>query len=286
MISWIIFSKDRAIQLDALLRTFIKFVKVDSRVYVIYKSTSSDHELAYAEVFARHKDLDLVIEHESSFDQSIKKVVCHKKHDKLAFLVDDIIFCDFINDSNLPAFDTNKVIFSLRLGSRIHKCLNDEDDRSFQPYLKVLKTDIGSYLIWRWREAQGPAWPRNVSMWGPPLSDWGVPMSLDGNIFNGDLISQLVCDFPISGPQYLENVLNINAPMIPLGMSFENPRLFNLAINRTSTEPYWQPSGSIDTNYLLEAWLKKKQISLDNLICLKPNSPHFINSVYFEDRLD
>ena len=52
----IVFSRDRAMQLDAFLRSYREHVRPLGKVLVLYRSTTERHAAAYREVFAEHED--------------------------------------------------------------------------------------------------------------------------------------------------------------------------------------------------------------------------------------
>src|SRR5678816_3011776 len=53
--TFIVFSKDRALQLDAFLRSVMRFVTPLPRVSVIWFPSSPRHTKAYIDVFVRHR---------------------------------------------------------------------------------------------------------------------------------------------------------------------------------------------------------------------------------------
>ena len=120
-IATIIFSKDRAIQLCALLETFFLNKKGDCKVVVIYKASTNKHKFAYDElvnIYGGNVDFISETEH-GGFKASLKVAIGCISLGKIFFLVDDIVFTEPVDFDLLSQIDLRNHIFSLRMGRNL-----------------------------------------------------------------------------------------------------------------------------------------------------------------------
>jgi|WetSurMetagenome_2_1015567.scaffolds.fasta_scaffold01696_5 hypothetical protein len=89
-INTIIFSKDRAMQLDALLRSIHKFAPQIEYPLVIWRSTGEDFDRAYRVLRIEH-GIQIRTQREQDFAADVKKAICCSLP-LLQFLVDDDVF--------------------------------------------------------------------------------------------------------------------------------------------------------------------------------------------------
>lgn len=120
----IIFSKDRAMQLHALLESIIVNCDVFDRISILYTTSKSEYNKAYSLLFTRFSHLLKDKLHsvlESNFEKNLKYLLSIKDYGNICFMVDDdIIFNDCVS---IVRFFTNPLrddeCFSLRLGDNI-----------------------------------------------------------------------------------------------------------------------------------------------------------------------
>ena len=209
-ISTIIFSFDRALQLELLLRS-IRTYDIFSALFVniIYSSTDSDFETSYNELIGNYpeynwikemkkKSLQLPIESfywhnfywwfknkynrfsESNFKLLLKKLVKESSSDCVMFLTDDSIFLRniFVPQSSLELILNNpdKYSFSLRHGINITGGNYTSKD---------------SGICWNIYEKQ-------------EHPEWSHPFSVDGHIYSKRLIDRLINKTIHNSPNTLE----------------------------------------------------------------------------------
>ena len=84
----IIFSKDRALQLDGLLRSFYINKIGECKIIVIFSSSCENHQRAYLEVIDRHNKEVVFFEESNGFKSTLLKVLNFIDTAKIFFLVD------------------------------------------------------------------------------------------------------------------------------------------------------------------------------------------------------
>ena len=161
----VVFSMDRALQLDGLLRSFFLNKKGDCDIKVIYRTSNDEHKKSYQEVEARFKGKVEFFEETGSFKSTLVNVLNQLKSGKLFFLVDDIIFTENFDCGFLSKIDTSKYIFSLRMGNHLNYSYVVDKAQRLPGFID--KND--EYLYWDWSKSE---------------LDWAYPLSVDGHIFS------------------------------------------------------------------------------------------------------
>ena len=171
MINAVVFSKDRACQLDLLLTSLERNGKDVFEPVVVYQATTADHEAAYE--------------------------ICRTRFPRVQFLPDTLVplsvaaaalayadlACFFTDDSVLylslpgkPQLDDDVLCFSLRLGRNTTWCYPHGRLQRLPPFME---TD--AILKWNWKTAK---------------RDFGYPASVDGHVFRGHDINAALHDCP------------------------------------------------------------------------------------------
>jgi hypothetical protein len=221
-INIVVFSRNRASQLDLLLKslktTFKEFN--NSIVNVIYDFTNMEfyegYEILKKETFENVKfytDKEF-----GSFKQTLFNVLDSEKYFTM-FLCDDIIFSNnwSISDKEIQILKHNQKIIatSLRLWEGIDFCYSINQ--------KTPPPSFDGDNVWSWIGLNG---------------DWGYPMSVDGNVFRTEDIMTKIAAVMFSTPNELEAVLAATADQnYPLYVCYRHePKLFNIPANIVQTK--------------------------------------------------
>lgn len=267
-IGCIIFSLDRATQLDALLRSFFLNKVGACNVIVIYKASTEQHKNTYIDVINRHKGKVLFInEQPTGFKRTLINALENLDVGKIFFLVDDIIFIRQVDFDLLSTIDTTKYIFSLRMGKHL--------DYSYvvgktQKLPNFIDKDE-QYIYWIWEEAE---------------FDWAYPLSVDGHIFNKTEIQALAKHFDYKAPNSFEEILQQEKHIFShrLGMGYKEARIVNNPCNKVQNEvPNFH--GSIHQDDLLNIWQNGKEIDIQSLQGYINKSVHENIKFKFKERV-
>ena len=242
----IIFSKNRACQLDLLLRTMElnwKTVK-DNRVWVLWTATSDALAEGYRLTFDRHEWVDTMCE--GNFKNDLLSVFDTAQRFSM-FLVDDVVFrAPFDPDEAalLDELDRDARIacISLRLCRRINYCYS-KSIKSPQP----ITPEGLEYMLWAWRTQVG---------------DWSYPMSLDGNIFRTEDIHPRLMHLEYSNPNTLEDRLAGPSIDRPLMACYFDSKLFGVPLNKVQTVRPLNKSENIDADIINKSYLVGKRMSV------------------------
>ena len=212
MINLIVFSRNRAMQLHALLDSVELHAKgVFNNVDVLYRADEG-FEQGY-EILSSSKPY-VNMHRETTFKTDLMGLF---KMDYTLFAADDdIVFGDF-NKGLLQAFTPETACFSLRLGLNIDYCYPVQA----QIALNGWEQD-GEFIRWKWR--------------GQPY-DFGYPLSVVSHVFRTADIKGLseLEDFtsPNTYEAFLQKHLNKVRPEIA---AYKKSRVFGVPANRVQTD--------------------------------------------------
>jgi hypothetical protein len=237
----IVVSKDRAAQLDLLLRSVTCHAEgMIDNISVIWDSSDTDMEQAYSICESEHPSVDFYQE-----DNFLTDVIWQIEHaaEHVMFLTDDSWFyreAPEVDPCSVLSGESGVLCFSLRLGDNTNTCYPLRGRWQNPP----LFDDGGGYLVWEW--AKGDA-------------DFGYPGSLDGHIFRRrDLINMLRGEEKWWNPNTLEDVLSravyrsLRGYMACFGRSI----LVGVPVNRTSTS---HPGNRYAKTYFIDyEWLNNR----------------------------
>jgi hypothetical protein len=142
----IIFSKNRALQLDLLLRSLHNCIDDFSvlDIKILYKTTSDRHKKSYETLQSEWKNIQYI--EEKNFKNDLINAM--SGYDHVMFLVDDTIFCnrfDLNEITNLLDKCSNIFGFSLRLGKNTEYCFSCNIVQNV-PQMQEITKDISKYL--------------------------------------------------------------------------------------------------------------------------------------------
>lgn len=250
-ISGVVFSKDRPLQLDGLIRSYIAHVSPPAPLTVIYSTTTEGFEAAYREVEALHAGgpARFLREQEmGGFREALVAVLEGTTSSSVFFLVDDIVFTDPVDLGVLALVAQSGIVPSMRLGLNLSRSYTLSLPQVLPPTkrLRLESLDQAAVLwaselvAWRWRSGE---------------HDWGYPLSVDGNVFITDEIRTCIKSVRFSAPNTLEDALQSYLPryLQRWGVCYRKSRLVNIPINRVQAEVA-NLHGDVHQDLLLELW--------------------------------
>ena len=243
----ILFSKDRACQLDLTLSSYKRHFKEwkDNDLTVLYTSSSAEYERGYDKIKQLHPEFTYV--KESNFQQDTIRIFNDNQCPLVSFLVDDDVF---INDVTLNCHQLQAMLRNpniLCIASRMNKEVNYCYTANIQTPPPVHFFEEGS---WEWR--------------APQLSgDWNYPMSISGfHIFRKADLVRPINTAPFRAPNSFEGTcLACNPPDRPLIILLENQKCICGVNNRVQTENGNRHEGSHDLVSLNNMFLSGNRLS-------------------------
>jgi len=249
----IIFSKDRACQLDLLLNSMSKMLKeyTQCKINTLYTASDTYYEYGYDKLKNIHQRINFI--NECNFKSDLIENIDSQKQ-YTVFFVDDIVCKEpFSIDSDelkLMDKDPDILCLSLRLDPQLTYC--------YAYNTEMNAPNFDNKLRWHWDGMDG---------------DFGYPMSLDGHIFRTKDILPLLSRLKYFNPNSLEGRLSENPikrnKMICMNMA----PIFNTPINKVQTHNT-NRFGNISAEYLNKMFLAGYRISLPPLIGFKNSACH------------
>jgi len=273
-VACVIFSKDRPIQLFALLESISELSQNLGSISIIYNYESEEFQKAYEQV---QKESPLNIKHflsdnKDGFKSTLMNVLKNTSEDILFFLVDDIVFTHKFDFNLLKGLPFREGIFSLRLGETIRYSYMARSAQKI-PKLKTLTLNNQKLICWNWNEEK---------------LDWGYPLSVDGHLFCKDEIFVMTQTLDFFAPNSYEKELQrFSRAMksIKKGFALKKPVLFNNPCNMVQKEIISNRSGNLSTVELLNKWNERKSIDVSKFKNHENTSVHEELKLTFKARL-
>lgn len=251
----IVFSKDRAMQLHALLASYFSYVKNPLPLYILYTFSNERHARAYEELKSIFGSKEVVFIKESAFKPNLEKLLESIDTDNLFFMTDDGLFIDSFDMNDVTAFNPVHIIPSLIKGMDLTYCYIQDRKQQLPQFITIAESHIPSYLkCWEWSKAES-------------FSDWAYPLSLDVTFYNKKEIQTLIVNISYKGPNSLETALHDHYSPIFLqrkGVCFEKAKYVNIVCNVVNTEHNNRNTGLHSIDDLLKKWEEGYRIQYED----------------------
>ncbi len=183
-VSVVIFSKDRPMQLEALIDSYWHFAKNPRPPVVIYSASTAGFSRAYRALFeGQGGRVEKTLDDEGGFKTALKDVLASLDTRHMMFLVDDIVFLRPV-DLALLQFDSSHLVPSLRLAPHIVKSYTGN-----RPLTLPDLNQEENLLYWRYGATRG---------------EWGYPLSVDGHILHVWEVRLMVAALDFRAPNSFE----------------------------------------------------------------------------------
>ncbi|ESP62794.1 glycosyltransferase involved in cell wall biogenesis-like protein [Smithella sp. ME-1] len=243
----IVFSKDRALQLHALLSSYLENVVSPAPLHILYRVSTSLHQKAYDEVIEMFSGKFSFTRQSSyaSFKNDLVKLLESLHAQKVFFLVDDILVIEKFDINDFALLDTDKTVPSLRMGLNLKKCYTVQKE---QPLPELMPNpDINdSKIFWKWDRG---------------LYDWSYPLSVDGHYFSTQEITTMTKLINFSAPNTYEDQLQRFRRFFTIrtGVAYKKSKIVNIPCNKVQ-EVNKNIHGSIHQDFLLDKWMNGYQM--------------------------
>lgn len=269
MLSTIVFSKDRPLQLQAYIESLLHFSQIsENSLYIIYKESKNISYWDLIRLFPKAKWIE-----EDNFYETLRQVI-ENSSKYILWGCDDVYYKSLFEPRIcIEALETDPSLFgfSLKLG------------RNIKPHPQLSKKN--GYLLWDWTQANIPHvhYPWEIG-------DWGYPWEISASIYRKeDIVKFLSLNTRADNPNYFEgelasyfkehkrNVLRRNFAC------FEDSKCLTLTVNRVqNTHPnrFWGDSKT-DINKLYQSFKHNEKIHwIKHQNCNNPIIQ--VNAEYFE----
>ena len=249
----VVFSRDRALQLDALLESWFAQVEGPVRLVVLWTATSG-HERSYRELADKWSGRVEWVR-ESDFREDLVSIVRQDSSTHLFFLTDDALILHPFRMEQVLLPDPRHEIFTLCHSRDLDWCFVHQKPQT----VPALEPRPDGTLAWRWKD-------------GETFSDWSFPLSVDGKFFLREEMEVLLADLPFRSPNTLEQSLQIYQPLFAgrSGVCFAEAAMVNVPCNAVQTQFANPVTGAHSTDELLREWEGGNRIAWEDFRGLRP----------------
>jgi hypothetical protein len=239
----IVFSKDRAMQLDACLRSIERYAPYAGSITVICLASNADFAEAYRDlgigerVRLLHQSDDFRRDVIGAIDADVQYTVFH---------TDDNVF--FRRPLGVPSLPNGFATFSLRLGENTTDCYTLD-----RPQRLPRLSAAGSLIAWDWTRAEG---------------DFAYPMSLDGHVFDTCHLLWMLRRARFTNPNGLEAELHYRRYLAPpVMLAFRESSLLSIPANLVNSTHENRTSGNpaLSAEALNARFLDGDRIQIDQM---------------------
>lgn len=255
----IVFSKDRAIQLHALLASFYELVNGDAEVKILYTASTKEHRDAYNKLKRIFSKTAVSFKLEESFRADLCDVLNNITTTKTMFLVDDLLFKEPLDLGEFIKYNTSYFVPSLRMGNHLTYSYTTRRKQPLPVFVNSSNTPTNK-LVWKWEDGE---------------LDWGYPLSVDGHLFDTLEIKTIINNLEFKAPNSLEESMQRYNPIFKTryGLAFKQSVIINVPNNKVQQENN-NHAGSLSTNFLLQKWQEGYQIDYKKLRHIRNISAH------------
>lgn len=269
-VTGVIFSRDRPLQLDALLTSHKLNSQSEHQISVILYSSNQNFRGAYNEVKSRFAGQNIVFveqDKEDRFKETVEQHIRGLESSRLFFLVDDQLFIRPFDVLWMAGWASEACIPSLRLGLSLRRT----ETKSTQSLPAFHSVEAKQKFVFAW-------------MWGTGDKSWGYPYSLDGHIFMTDEILPKLEKLRYRSPSSLELELQKFRwrMMRKWGICDVLPCLLNIPANRVQSEIDNTHAG-ISTEDLCDLWRHGSRLDVQSYQGFIPRSTHEQIALVFRD---
>lgn len=225
-ISVLIFSKDRAMQLHALLQSIETLCKdVYDNITILYTYSNFEFQQGYDLLINRYSKYNFV--KETNFEKNVREFITNNRTRYISFLVDDALFFKSLDKDKIISFLSRPDTISFIPGVGTNTQFSNTASTIFA--LPEMEINDGLY-IWNWKTTKDQA-------------EFSCPLMVVGNIFNTTVFNKLFSKIKIrfNNPNFFEELLqfilqNQYKKNIPRYCAcFKNSCIVHSANNRVQT---------------------------------------------------
>jgi hypothetical protein len=265
----IVFSKDRAMQLHALLSSYFSTVKKPAPLTILYTTSSERHEHSYKELRLLFANRAVTFYKERSFKKDVEQIVTNVNVQTIFFMTDDGLFIDSFDMDEIAGFNPLKIVPTLIKGLDLTYCYIQNKQQDLPEFIQPDQLHLSANMkCWEWGNAI-------------PGSDWAYPLSLDTTFYNRSELVLLLQQIQYKGPNSLESSLHNNYHSVFLkrkGICYSKAKYVNIVCNVVNSEHDNRNTGLHSVESLLEKWEAGYKINIEEfagLSCVEAETKLF-----------
>lgn len=270
MINVIVFSKDRACQLNALLESFKSKFHASNKLSILFAVSESRYLEGYLPLMEMYPEYHFI--QQSNFKKDVRNLMS-EDFEHTMFLVDDAVFIRDVNEKLIDEFRANREVLTLSLA--LSTSVTFEYPRQKSILIPEIKGNIYNWLV-RWKKRGD----KNSNEWG---GGWDCPMSVGGNVFLTRDIYKYIKNVKFHNPNSLEcNMQKKPIKNKPTMMCCDNAKLLCIPVNVVQKK-YKNRHGDVSAKDLNDIWLKGLKIDVSKIYGVESNAIHKVMDLSFTE---
>lgn len=250
----VVFSKDRAMQLDGFLASYFENVANYAEMVVLYHVSNDEHKSSYNDLKAIYANLPVKFIAETDFRINLIDALEIYIEDRVIFYVDDMLFSQKLDYDWLSEINPLIDVVSLSRG----KDLNYSTVLAKKLEIPSFEKISANLFRFKWNDIK-------------QFSDWTYPIGVSGYMFSRPEILAMMKAAHFKAPNSLEHNLQQFLPYFINrgGVCLEKVATPCVHTNLTQTEGYNNVLGHYSLEELLKLWNENKRINYTEFTGLK-----------------
>ncbi len=282
-IGMVIFSYNRALQLNGLLDSIAQHVDGLDYVTVIFRASTDEHQHAYRQIMEQFVDVKFVLQQNapSDFKPILINELCAFVADFVIFAVDDIVVKSAIDLRYCVSLleSTGAYGFYLRLGTNIQECYSAQScfctgRCSCQNAVQAQPefTSVTPCVI-KWRFDLGQL-------------DWNYPNNVDMTLYRMQDVCDIVKSLHYNGPNLFESAWSGMSRQASneYGICFHTSKVVNIPMNRVQAVWHNRSMNLYSPDDLLHIYNSGSKLDIKLLSDMCNRSAHMDYEPSFVDR--
>jgi|GEM_PF-641661 len=239
----ICFSKDRVMQLHALLMSYYKYVKNPVKLTVLYTFSNERHQATYDSLIKLFVGYNICFVKEKDFKNDLESLLNSIEAKKCFFMTDDALFIDDVDLADFIKYNPSEAIPCLTKGLDLTYCFTYDWQQALPRFIYNSEVALNQ-KCWNWGEV-------------PETSpDWAYPLSLDATLFEKTEVEIIIKNTLYKAPNTLESNMQFYLELFNYrkGICFDKVKYVNVPCNLVQTEIPNKTTGEYDIEFLLEKW--------------------------------
>ena len=266
-IAGLAFSKDRPLQLHALLNSYFKLVSNAVPIDVIYKASTEKIDQYYNELAGELDNYPVRFIKEIDFYSQVITWLKKEDADRVFFLTDDAVFLEEMDLNDCLNFNPYFEIFTVTHGKDLDYSFAFDRKQELPEFETIVSNNGTEFLKWSW----------NAKLQSP---EWSYPLSVDSNIFSRKEMFEMCNNIQFRNPNSLEGGLQVFKDFFisRKGICYTKVKMINVPCNVVQTEYANRHTGLFTAEELLDIWNQNKRIVTNDFY--QQNARDAMNSKY------
>jgi hypothetical protein len=244
----IVFSKDRAMQLFAFLKSYDAMVLNKGKLTIIYKVTNQRHRDSYIDLIRLFESEKYIFIEETNFREQFIMACKESEESTVGIFVDDMIFLREVDCDLIKKFSPLNHIVALNRGPELNYCQVLSRKNNLPEFIAL----SNEMLSFSWN---------NTS----ELDDWSYPIGVAGYFYDRNELLAIVNSIDFKAPNSLEGNMQVFLPFFIERTGVCYNQIACVCVHANCVQSEWENPGigTFTIEELLCKWEKGLSIDIE-----------------------